>query len=423
MVYEEVGKVGIQKVAKILYEMLERGDNTIDLDAIEGGYRQYVHIRLVNAIKTWNPDKNDFDLKSNFYYPVKCQESNFAHTEFEKQYYMLKKNRNQYCIDQFDEVYLQGTRDSEILKQDHAYIILETYRCSEKTAIEGDPPCKPKKLMVLKDGTSTEPVAIEKLIADGSDLDLYQEDMEADSIDNFTRNKKVGGKIINQKIDFTTFNDYAVRFNELYIPSIDMRYPSYSDTGYRFRYNIFDRADGYAYPINKDNVFFDYFNYNGDTFQGAPEGLEHLIVEQYFRLEVDQTSHGRQVYNLMDFIGDLGGVQGIMLQIAGWLIGSYSAFHASYATAKALYKIKTKEELFQSAKCQDQDNLDLQKMKLPTKTRIFLWTQTTIFAFFCKCCRNPKDERYLEILEKAGERVEADFDIYEMIQEQKLMRH
>ena len=72
MVYEEVGKVGIQKVAKILYEMLERGDNTIDLDAIEGGYRQYIHIRLVNAIKTWNPDKNDFDLKSNFYYPVKC---------------------------------------------------------------------------------------------------------------------------------------------------------------------------------------------------------------------------------------------------------------------------------------------------------------------------------------------------------------
>jgi hypothetical protein len=83
------------------------------------------------------------------------------------------------------------------LKQDHAYIVYEVYRCSDKTKKTGDPECKPKKLMLLKDRSSTEPVAIEKLIADGADLRLYYEDTTADSIDNFTRKKLLAMKVIN----------------------------------------------------------------------------------------------------------------------------------------------------------------------------------------------------------------------------------
>ena len=56
MRYDDVAKVSIDKVAKILFEILEDGDNTVDLDAIEGGYRQYIHIRLNNGEKTYNAD-------------------------------------------------------------------------------------------------------------------------------------------------------------------------------------------------------------------------------------------------------------------------------------------------------------------------------------------------------------------------------
>jgi hypothetical protein len=49
------------------------------------------------------------------------------------------------------------------------------------------------------------------------------------------------------------------------------------------------------------------------------------------------------VYNLMDFIGDLGGVKDILLQIAGWIIGSYAAFHSSWSTISALYRVKLPE--------------------------------------------------------------------------------
>lgn len=153
-----------------------------------------------------------------------------------------------------------------------------------------------------------------------------------------------------------------------------MAYPTYSDTGHRFRYNFFDRVDGYLLPDNDGDVFFDYFEYNTDVYKSAPAGMEDVIAEIYFRLEVDQISHGRTVYNFMDFIGDLGGVPAIMLQLAGWVIGSYSAFHASYATMSALYRIKCNDKIFLDSKQNDPNTPEIQKMKLGLSTRLFLWT-------------------------------------------------
>ena len=121
--------------------------------------------------------------------------------------------------------------------------------------------------MKLADGSSDETFPIETLVEQGADLTLYKEDLEADSIDNWTRYKKIGMKIINQKIDFSDIHgEYAVRQNELFAPSIPMAYPTYSDTGHRFRYNYFDRVDGYLIPDNDGDIFFDYFEYNTDVY-------------------------------------------------------------------------------------------------------------------------------------------------------------
>lgn len=52
MEYEEVGKIGIKDVAKPLFEIVEFGDNTVDLESED--YRRYIHIRLNNVIKTFD---------------------------------------------------------------------------------------------------------------------------------------------------------------------------------------------------------------------------------------------------------------------------------------------------------------------------------------------------------------------------------
>ena len=105
-------------------------------------------------------------------------------------------------------------------------------------------------------------------------LNQYTEDLEADTIDNWLLYKLAAMKIINQKIDFNGFTDYDVRYNEAFTPTIPLEYPSYSDTGYRFRYNAFERQDGWFVKVNDLDLFYDYFKYNSDTFLSAPVGNE-----------------------------------------------------------------------------------------------------------------------------------------------------
>ena len=60
----------------------------------------------------------------------------------------------------------------------------------------------------------------------------------------------------------------------MFVPAVPMEAGSYSDTGYRFRYNIFERQDGYFIPIFIDNIFFDYFEFSTDTYKTSPKGKE-----------------------------------------------------------------------------------------------------------------------------------------------------
>ena len=133
-----------------------------------------------------------------------------------------------------------------------------------------------------------------------------------EEIDDWLRNKVATLKIINEKIDFVTFADWAVRYNEVFVPIIELL-GVYTDSGYRLRYNAYDRQDGWIIPENLANPFYDFIFYSHDTFPTPPEGADRLIAEMYFRVAVDQFTHSRTVYFFMDFIGDIGGVTGIML--------------------------------------------------------------------------------------------------------------
>ena len=231
--------------------------------------------------------------------------------------------------------------------------------------------------MKLADGSSEELTSYEQLVSEGADLDLYIEDLSADSIDNFVRHKKVAMKIINQKIEFGNMEGYAVRNNEVFMPSVPLG-KEYSDCGYRFRYNKFIKTDGYLLPKDGEDVFFDYFLYSSDEFDSAPEGSENIIYGGYFRLQVDQIIHTRTVYHFFDFIGDLGGTPAILLQICGWVLGSYAAFNAAYCFTSSLYQFKSsqncEEKVFLESESNDPSTPELTKINIPLCTRYYLWT-------------------------------------------------
>ena len=180
-------------------------------------------------------------------------------------------------------------------------------------------------------------------------------------------------KVINQKIDFLDRGSYAVRNNEVYIPGISLGWGNYSDTGYRFRYNTFERFDNWYAQIQTLNIFFDYKFYNSDTFD-VPEETE-IAAEMYFRLDVDQITHGRVVFSLMDFIGELGGVSDFVLMVSSWVIGGYAAFHASIVTMSVLYRVRRPpdQKLFTAGQADDQIESDIENIKFTLCTKVMLY--------------------------------------------------
>jgi hypothetical protein len=122
----------------------------------------------------------------------------------------------------------------------------------------------------------------------------------------------------------------------------------------------------------------------------------------------------------MSFIGDLGGVKDIMLQIAGWIVGSYAAFHSSWSTICALYRVRLPNgNIYINSKRNDPDTPDLFKIKLGLSTRLFLWLNSTMCGCFFKCCLKERHNKFMEIMDKGAEKNEEDFDIYKIIHDAK----
>jgi hypothetical protein len=48
-------------------------------------------------------------------------------------------------------------------------------------------------------------------------------------------------KLVNQKINFLTFDEWAIRYNEVFTPAVPLGNGYFSDIGHRFRYNDFAR--------------------------------------------------------------------------------------------------------------------------------------------------------------------------------------
>ena len=90
-----------------------------------------------------------------------------------------------------------------------------------------------------------------------------------------------------------------------------MKAGKFSDTGHRYRYNIFYRTDYWYTQTEKLNPFFDYIFYNSDTYDVPKDKVE--IAEIYFRLMTDQITHHRKVFAIMDFFGSIGGVSRVLL--------------------------------------------------------------------------------------------------------------
>jgi len=133
----------------------------------------------------------------------------------------------------------------------------------------------------------------------------------------------------------------------------------FTDTGSRIRLNSFQKADGIIQNYNskyETSQFYDYKDFNHDTYEvGFPneesnpeqtkirpdltqnENRNSAIAEMYFRLDVDHVVHERNVYHIMEWLGDIGGIKDLLMDIAIAIMGSWMAFNKAMEFMNALY--------------------------------------------------------------------------------------
>ena len=95
--------------------------------------KKYIHVTLRNKIVTYDELGNE--RTTNQKYLLKpCTDDNFK-TEYGKQFFKRNQKDMLHCIDE-ETVFLQGTRDFQVLKKDHSIMIFEASKCTEKSLKE-----------------------------------------------------------------------------------------------------------------------------------------------------------------------------------------------------------------------------------------------------------------------------------------------
>ena len=75
-----------------------------------------------------------------------------------------------------------------------------------------------------------------------------------------------------------------------------------------------------------------------DTIENDPEMRTNTNIAQiYFRLDTDKVEHTREVYRLMDWLGDIGGVYDVLSYLIMILFGGYLHFNHNLSTMMTLY--------------------------------------------------------------------------------------
>ena len=77
--------------------------------------------------------------------------------------------------------------------------------------------------------------------------------------------------------------------------------------------------------------------YNHDTYHTHKDANTDVIAKYYFRLEIDVHTHFRNLYSIMDFISDVGGVSKSIMATLVALLGGASFFTSRVELMLHLY--------------------------------------------------------------------------------------
>ena len=166
------------------------------------------------------------------------------------------------------------------------------------------------------------------------------------------------------------------------------------------------------------------------------DGEELNYYRSVHNLQPTNTQHTRQFYNMMDLIGDLGGVMDIIIMLFGLVLYPYASYSYNLEMQRCLYKARTNDnKMFKPVKEQEKKpkthfhitkkmKLELSKhhsivLKPLDKAKLFLSQYGDFFCF--KTCWQRKN-KFMKLYEEGVAKIENDLNVFKLLSNVKTMK-
>jgi hypothetical protein len=179
-------------------------------------------------------------------------------------------------------------------------------------------------------------------------------------------------------------------------------YGEFTDAGYRFRPNIYDRVSKWYWPFGESSIFYDLTFFNHHTFRINKENIKTTsIAEIFFRIDTNLLEHQKQVTGFTDFMSSLAGMMGFLFEILTAIVGSFIFWQQMTYRCFDLYT-------------EESDPL----RKTPLYTSGFSFYMRNVSAFSClfsSCNKKDENVKLVEELDAMLEKMDEDLNQMEVM--------
>lgn len=147
-------------------------------------------------------------------------------------------------------------------------------------------------------------------------------------IEEFVHDKIFDIQYLDNKPNFDSFKNF-INQQQAYIGSFPITTGGFTDLGFSFTKNTYDRKDNWIYGSSEVNEFYDVVPDYIDKFNLSPKDIKvKPYAEIYIYLNNNIKEHEREVEHVDAYFESIAGLHGFLLEILGWFFGGYLA-HAS----------------------------------------------------------------------------------------------
>lgn len=109
------------------------------------------------------------------------------------------------------------------------------------------------------------------------------------------------------------------------------------------RQNKFSKADSWEpWGSSTDVKFYDVTFFSSDSIIVGKEF--GTLVEMYFRVNSDKIVHNREVFTMMNWLGSIGGIQQVLMDLFIFFFGGYAQFNAIVQTFGKFSVLEIRED-------------------------------------------------------------------------------